>query len=505
VNPRLLARDVGVVAVFKAVVSAFVLVAGFRAVSDDDFARVVIAQSWAHAPRLDASGTSWLPLPFWVTGGTMMVFGRSLGVARAVAFVLGVGSAVVVLVAARWMLGTRPEDRAPVLAGALAAAALPWSARLGVATVPELPTAALMVLAMASLARGDGDGDGAALGRRRLLGGAALLIACLSRYEAWPVACGFAVFCVLDAWRSRGALRGSGRAQTWPRQLAAGALAVVGPVAWLVWNAHAHGSALRFAGRVAAYHDAVNESAPGLLRALGVYLGAAVRAEPELCILALLLAAVALMSDFLPSEDLQADLRNAARPALLTALLIAGLAIAGARSGAPTHHPERALLAPLLLGALLMGAALVRVARAAQQTTLGWVPLAALGTAMITGVLVRWRVPDEAFLPRRDEAAIGRAAAERLPPGEKLLVEAADYGHLAVVAGSGRPEDVIADRSVDPREAARASAFENEATLRARMQEVGATAFAARQASVPEELGRPVAESGVWGLWTGAR
>jgi hypothetical protein len=148
-----------------------------------------------------------------------------------------------------------------------------------------------------------------------------------------------------------------------------------------------------------------------------------------------------------------------------------------------------------------MGAALVRVARAAQQTTLGWVPLAALGTAMITGVLVRWRVPDEAFLPRLDEVAIGRAAAEKVPRGEKLLVEAADYGHLAVIAGSGRPEDVVADRSVDPRDAVRASAFESEATLRARMQEVGATAFAARQASVPEELGRPVAESGVWGLW----
>ena len=63
-----------------------VLALGFDHVSDDDYARVTIAQSFAHAPRLDPSGTSWLPFPFWALGSVMAVFGRSLEVARAATF-----------------------------------------------------------------------------------------------------------------------------------------------------------------------------------------------------------------------------------------------------------------------------------------------------------------------------------------------------------------------------------------------------------------------------------
>ena len=38
-----------------------------------------IAQQFAHAPRVDPSGTSWLPLPFWLSGASMMVLGSGLG------------------------------------------------------------------------------------------------------------------------------------------------------------------------------------------------------------------------------------------------------------------------------------------------------------------------------------------------------------------------------------------------------------------------------------------
>src|SRR5947199_83706 len=78
------------------------------------------------------------------------------------------------------------------LAAAVLSAILPWSARLGVATVPELPTAALALLALGSLAPPRGGEDERALLRRRPWGGAALLAACLSRYEVWPLAAGFA-------------------------------------------------------------------------------------------------------------------------------------------------------------------------------------------------------------------------------------------------------------------------------------------------------------------------
>src|SRR5262249_48008728 len=142
-------RDLATVAGVKIAVSAVTLATGFRAVSDDDFARVVIAEQWAHAPRLDPSGTSWLPAPFWLNGAAMIAFGRSLAVARGLALVLGVASALLLYIAARWITA----DRRSALLGALVAALLSWSARLGIATVPELPTAALSVLAIACATR----------------------------------------------------------------------------------------------------------------------------------------------------------------------------------------------------------------------------------------------------------------------------------------------------------------------------------------------------------------
>jgi hypothetical protein len=59
--------------------------AGLRALSDDDYARVAIAQRFAGAARLDPSGTSWLPFPFWVMGTAMKLLDPSLDVARALA------------------------------------------------------------------------------------------------------------------------------------------------------------------------------------------------------------------------------------------------------------------------------------------------------------------------------------------------------------------------------------------------------------------------------------
>ena len=42
---------------------------GFSHVSDDDYARVVIAERFAHAPHLDPSATSWLAATaFWMRG-----------------------------------------------------------------------------------------------------------------------------------------------------------------------------------------------------------------------------------------------------------------------------------------------------------------------------------------------------------------------------------------------------------------------------------------------------
>src|SRR3954469_25143132 len=81
---------------------------GFRAISDDDYSRVVIAARFAHQPSLDPSGTSWLTLPFWLYGVPMAVFDDSLGTARVVAVLLGAASAVLVWASARVLgLGER--------------------------------------------------------------------------------------------------------------------------------------------------------------------------------------------------------------------------------------------------------------------------------------------------------------------------------------------------------------------------------------------------------------
>src|SRR5690349_3293583 len=91
----------------KLAVSAAILSLGFTAVSDDDYARLVIAQRFAEAPSLDPSGTSWLPLPFWVYGFAFRLFGTEPSVARGVALLLGALSVVGVWWAARLLGASR--------------------------------------------------------------------------------------------------------------------------------------------------------------------------------------------------------------------------------------------------------------------------------------------------------------------------------------------------------------------------------------------------------------
>ena len=465
----------GTVALSKAAAVLVVLGSGFRAVSDDDFARVVIAEQWARAPQLDASGTSWLPAPFWMVGSAMRALGRDLAVAREAALVSGLLAALLVLQAARWM----GEDRDAALGGAVLAAIFPWSARLGVATVPELLTAALTLLAAAAL-------GGPA--RRRLWGGAALFVATLSRYEAWPVALVFALCCAAEARRADRGARAA---------LGLGALtALAGPAAWMLWNHTSHGDALHFLARVAAYRQALGGGGEaGAGARFLAYPLSMVREEPEL--LAMLAAAAAMTA--LGGPALRARLKPYARPAALAVAQIAALSLAMIRDGAPTHHPERAVLMALLLAAVAAGGLSVHLLREP-----GWGrPLALAAVVGLAAALARPRVPAEGFAERRDEAAIGAAAAAAAHPGDAILVEVADYGWLAVAAGLGRPEDVIPDRSVDPRAPREPSSFDDAGALSRRVTGSGARFVVAHAAEqVNEVLGRPIAVRGAWALWS---
>lgn len=442
---------------------------GFRAVSDDDFARVVIAQGFARTPQLDPSGTSWLPLPFWLTGSIMAVVGRELLVARAVALALGVVASLLIFESARWLLGATPSDPGRrALAGAVIATALPWSARLGIATVPELLAAACTLFAAASMAPGGPP-------TRRLVGAIALGAACLCRYEPWFVVVPFATFTIADAVRARDARRDR-------RTLAiASGAALVAPAAWIAWNHHAHGDALAFVARVASYKRALGEGNTGLLDTAKGTLASLVSAEPELSLAALFL----LVGARLVAKGAIRVPPAWKRPLLVFAVAIAGLVAAGARDGAPTHHPERALLAPILLAAVLVGAAghdaFARVRTLGAGAAFG---LAAI--AIVTGgwFARHWWRPVGALADREDHVLVGADVAKVTRPGDKVLVEVADYGYFAVLAGGGRPEDFVPDRSLDPRGEIARSSFESAERLEARVRETGAVAIVGRRAAL---------------------
>jgi hypothetical protein len=405
-----------VVALARVAVSLSCLWSGFRAVSDDDYARVVIAARFAQHPSADPSGTSWLPLPFWLYGVPMALFGDSLFVARVVAVVLGAGSAVVVWLVAK-LLGL--PERAQ-LWGALAAVLLPYGAWLSAATVPEAPTAALLLLGSVSLVRPEP--------RLRVWGGLALGAACFSRYEAWVPALLFGALTVGDAVRKRE--RG-----LW---LAAG-LATLPIGLWLLHGVVRHGDALFFVARVRQYQAALGGTGHGWGTALWQTPFALLRFEPELVVVAAVALGLSLRdgSPFGPS---------AWRPLAMLGSLLAFLIVANATGGSATHHPERSLL-PIFWFLALLAAGLV--SRLAAEDKPWRLPALALPLALAGSLLLR---PDvrRTFVDRHEEEQIG-GVLRRLNATEVAL-DTDDFGFFAVQAalGSGRSRP-LSDH--DPRQA----------------------------------------------------
>jgi hypothetical protein len=475
--------DLGVIVLVKALACALAIAVGFRAVSDDDFARVTIAQSFARSPVFDASGTSWLPFPFWVTGSAMLVAGRSLFVARAVAFALGLASAAIVGVAASRLTG----HRRGALLGGVFAAVFPWSVRLGVATVPELLTAAFAVLALASLA------DTSA--RFRCLGGAALLCATLSRYDVWPIAAAFAAWTFVDFFRWE---KPSVRQRFFLG--AAIVLALAGPSIWIAWNHVARGNAFDFLDRVAAYRRALGTPDDAPVARFFAYPIAMLRHEPEI------FGALGILLVVGQAASLRPYAREAWRPyrrPLCVALFqMALLSAAMIKDGAPTHHPERALLVMLLLCALLVGnlAAILlpRMNRLLRSVSAA----AALGVLLLSLIIVRRWYRGEDFTVRQDEVATGGFARGVLPAGERILVDVADYGYFAFIAALGRPEDAVLDRDLDPRKSKQASSFEDRAALLRKIDETRVRWIVAVVTSPGvKTFGPPQFVHGNFGVW----
>jgi hypothetical protein len=415
--------DPAVLCAVKLAIGLYAIRQGFSHVSDDDYARTVIAERFAYAPRLDPSGTSWLPLPFWITGTAMLAAGRSLATARAAALVLGAASVAAPYAAMR-TVGAR---RTVAIAATAIAMVLPWNAWLGVATVPEAWTAALIA------------GAAITMGSRtaRPWAAAACLVASLSRYEAWPV-CALVVATCL--WR---AIRGSGAR----REIVCAVLASAGPLAWMAWNAYAHGSPLHFLARVSAFRQAIGAAALPLKDKLVGYPQALVTQTPEAAALGLV-GALGLAFDPVLR-------RRWAWAAVAAIAVLAFLVVGDLRDGAPTHHPARAL-APLwwvLAGMGVDGATAMGIratgtpARRATTVAVG----VAAAVAWCASLPFRWRAAPGLGPLEQREAQIARGLEMRARDASRVEITPCEFEHFALIAAWGEPERaVVKERTHQP-------------------------------------------------------
>jgi hypothetical protein len=305
--------------------------------------------------------------------------------------------------------------RAAALMAVVVSMLLPWNAWLAVATVPEGWVGALV--AAAAIAMGNP--------RARRWAAAALLAASLSRYEAWP-AC--AVMTVHSLWW---AVRGSDRRGA----VTCAIVAAAGPIVWMAWNAHAHGSALHFLARVSAFRHAIGAADVPMRSKLLGYPMALLQETPEAAALGIAGAAGMAMST---------SLRERWKwPMGVAAAIIAFVILGDVRDGAPTHHAARALAAVwwILVGAGVdAAAAVVRGVRSPQASRA--VALFGAGAAIV------WC----ATLPRRWDASPGRTEWERrdsqIERGldmrsrgvARATVTPCSFEHFALLAAWGEPE-----------------------------------------------------------------
>ena len=411
------------VLVVRAAVSAFVLLSGFRALSDDDFSRVVIAQSFAQHPSLDPSQTSWLPFPFWLYGTCLAVFGNSLAHARIIAILVGIASAGGIWLAGRWLGLSRRAS----LFGAALSCTLPYAAYLGVATTPDYLNAVMVVLACSSLARGSS--------RIRALGAVASLIACLSRYESWPVAVLFAAFTAVEAMRHRSR-----------RRLALALLVLAAPIAWMGQGILRHHDAFFFVKRVASYRRALGVNASTDVLHL---LSTPVHLFTDALELWVLIIIVVLVSWVRKRRPLRA---RWLAPALALLGMLAFLIFGDWRDGAPTHHIGRTLLPIWLFLSLVFASALFGHKRQSTLLTRALATVAIAFAFLSTQIAPRPnKLKLDGFCPRNEETAMGLLAATKVPKGQRLAIDTTDYGYFAIQAAFARPEYSIVLDKHDPR------------------------------------------------------
>ena len=421
--------------VVRAAVSVCAIHSGFRALSDDDFSRVVIAQSFAAHPSLDPSGTSWLPFPFWLYGTCLAVFGATLAKARAVAFALGLLGAAGLWLAGRWLGLSRRTSVLAVVIGSC----IPYSAWLGVATTPDFLSAILVLLAGCSLARG----------RRsiRIWGAIALFAAALSRYEAWPVVLIWAAWVAIDGVRSK-------RRSGW----LLATLVLVAPLAWMLHGALHHHDALFFVKRVVSYRRALGLTGDSVFSRLVSAPRHLFVDAPELFLLG---GVLTIACRWLNVPLLR---RRWFAPFLCMLGILVFLMIGDWREGTATHHIGRTLLPVWLFLSLVLAKAIATCARKTHLTSraLGAVAIAA-SYALAWGWLRPALTNLDGFSPRIDETDVGLLASAHVSKGQRLAIYSDDYGYFAVQAAFARPAAIL--DAHDPRHPSAVSVVSSAASL----------------------------------------
>jgi hypothetical protein len=137
--------------------------------------------------------------------------------------------------------------------------------------------------------------------------------------------------------------------------------------------------------------------------------------------------------------------------------LLVFLVLGQLRDGAPTHHAERALLAPWLITALGIGELLSRaVSELGSRRRAAAIGLFVAASAALAVRSTRLR--EQGFADRAAEIDIGRSArrlvdkgSTRPTEGAPLLINTSDFGYFAVSAAFGRPEATQAIGQADPR------------------------------------------------------
>lgn len=464
-----------VLAALRLAVSLLVWRLGFTSISDDDFARVTISQAFAAAPRLDPTGTSWLPLPFWLTGGLMSVFGATLTTARVAAIAAAVASSWGLYAAAR-ASGSSPRAS---LAASIASTLMPVSALTAVATVPELPTATLCACALLLLRRRDRAGLFAAA--------LCVLPATLARYESWPVA----VVVAAAAWVERPHRSALGHAaRSIYERAAITSLALCGIGAWLAWNRFAHGDALHFHARVSSFWFASGHAhVQALADLLRGYPWTTVAGVPALTTLTL--GAVWLVHD-------RSVLHPWRRPLAGAAVVVVALTVMQATGGAPTHHPERALM---LAWMIVWTFATDLLDRAPIVHRVRWI---SAGAAAIVIALLGRELIAQATHPECDRSAEVLAGSwlRAHAAHDRVLLDPVDYGYFALIAAGGSPERFALSRSIDPRDAAGPSPFETERRLVERIGQTNAAWVVVRadRSNVADTVADRTTKQGGWDI-----